>query len=402
MSELIQPGDTVDDKDNIINTIVAERDELKTYLEDFSAEIAEKDNTIEVLVAERDQLKAYLEESSVEIAEKDNTIEVLVAERDQLKTYLEESSVEIAEKDNVIQAVTTERDQYKIYLDELKQYQTWVPPGHFYSPLPCIDELKQREDTIWGNMPKSFLGIDLNEEEQIFMLESMSECYNTLPFSEKQKDGYRYYFDNSFFGYADGIILYCFLQKYRPKRIIEVGSGFSSALMLDVNEHSFMSVCGGGGGVDFTFIEPYPERLKSLLTPHDNVRIIEEKLQDVDTDIFSSLQAGDILFIDSTHVSKIDSDVNLYLFNILPRLAKGVLIHIHDIPYPFEYYKEWIYNGRAWNEAYMIRTFLQFNTSFKIKFWGSYFENVHKELYFKHMPLCAKCPGGSLWLEKTV
>lgn len=374
MSELIQPGDTVDDKDNIINTIVAERDELKTYLEDFSAEIAEKDNTIEVLVTERDQLKAYLEESSVEIAE----------------------------KDNVIQAVTTERDQYKIYLDELKQYQTWVPPGHFYSPLPCIDELKQREDTIWGNMPKSFLGIDLNEEEQIFMLESMSECYNTLPFSEKQKDGYRYYFDNSFFGYADGIILYCFLQKYRPKRIIEVGSGFSSALMLDVNEHSFMSVCGGGGGVDFTFIEPYPERLKSLLTPHDNVRIIEEKLQDVDTDIFSSLQAGDILFIDSTHVSKIDSDVNLYLFNILPRLAKGVLIHIHDIPYPFEYYKEWIYNGRAWNEAYMIRTFLQFNTSFKIKFWGSYFENVHKELYFKHMPLCAKCPGGSLWLEKTV
>ena len=347
-------------------------------------------------------MKAYLEESSVEIAEKDNTIEVLVAERDQLKTYLEESSVEIAEKDNVIQAVTTERDQYKIYLDELKQYQTWVPPGHFYSPLPCIDELKQREDTIWGNMPKSFLGIDLNEEEQIFMLESMSECYNTLPFSEKQKDGYRYYFDNSFFGYADGIILYCFLQKYRPKRIIEVGSGFSSALMLDVNEHSFMSVCGGGGGVDFTFIEPYPERLKSLLTPHDNVRIIEEKLQDVDTDIFSSLQAGDILFIDSTHVSKIDSDVNLYLFNILPRLAKGVLIHIHDIPYPFEYYKEWIYNGRAWNEAYMIRTFLQFNTSFKIKFWGSYFENVHKELYFKHMPLCAKCPGGSLWLEKTV
>ena len=91
---------------------------------------------------------------------------------------------------------------------------------------------------------------------------------------------------------------------------------------------------GEGGGVDFTFIEPYPERLKSLLTPHDNVRIIEEKLQDVDTDIFSSLQAGDILFIDSTHVSKIDSDVNLYLFNILPRLAKGVLIHIHS-HFPF-------------------------------------------------------------------
>lgn len=155
------------------------------------------------------------------------------------------------------------------------------------------------------------------------------------------------------------------------------------------------------GGVDFTFIEPYPERLKSLLTPYDKVRIIEENLQNVDLNIFSSLQAGDILFIDSTHVSKIDSDVNLYLFDILPRLKEGVLIHIHDIPYPFEYYKEWIYGGRAWNEAYMIRAFLQFNTSFKIKFWGPYFENIHKELYFERMPLCAKCSGGSLWLQKV-
>ena len=105
---------------------------------------------------------------------------------------------------------------------------------------------------------------------------------------------------------------------------------------------------------DFTFIEPYPECLKSLLTPYDNVRIIEEKLQNVDMGIYSSLQAGDILFIDSTHVSQIDSDVNLYLFDILPRLKKGVLIHIHDILYPFEYYKEWIYSGRAWNEMWWI------------------------------------------------
>lgn len=315
-----------------------------------------------------------------------------------MKTYLEDFSAKIAEKDTIINTIAAERDQLKVYIEELKQYQTWVPPGHFYSPLPSIDDIRKREDMIWGEKPYSFLGIDMNEEEQISMLESLSEYYDTLPFSEEQKEGYRYYFNNSFFGYADGIVLYCFLQKYKPRRIIEVGSGFSSALMLDVNEHCFMS----GGGVDFTFIEPYPERLKSLLTPYDNVRIIEENLQNVDMDIFSSLQAGDILFIDSTHVSKIDSDVNLYLFDILPRLAEGVMIHVHDIPYPFEYYKEWIYDGRAWNEAYMIRAFLEFNTSFKIKFWGSYFENKHKELYYGHMPLCAKCPGGSLWLQKTM
>ena len=290
MSELVQPEDIMDDKEKIIHVIATERDQLKVYLEAFSAEIEEKDNTISTIVAERDQLKSCLEAFSAEIEEKDNIINAISAERDQLKTHLKRFSAEVAEKNNVIKAIVTERDQLKThleslsadtaekdniinvvvterdqyigYLEELKQYQTWVPPGHFYSPLPCINDIRQRENTIWGDKPKSFLGIDLNEEEQISMLESLSEYYDTLPFSEEQKEGYRYYFNNSFFGFADGIILYCILQKYRPKRIIEVGSGFSSALMLDVNEYCFMS---GGGGGRFYVLSPKSGTLKVFI-----------------------------------------------------------------------------------------------------------------------------------------
>ncbi len=336
------------------------------WLNGYKETLSQKEQTIQAL--------------SETIAAKNNDINIL--------------SDEIAEKNNAISTLVTERDQLKGYLADLTQYKTLFPPGHFYSPLPCIDDIRQREDILFNRSQKSLLGIDLNEKEQLSMLELFTQHYKDLPFTHEKNENYRYYYNNPFFGYSDGIALFCFLKEFQPKHIIEVGSGFSSALMLDVNEHFFDSK------ISFTFIEPYTERLKSLLTPHDDVRIIEDNLQNIDLNIFSSLEAGDILLIDSTHVSKIGSDVNLYLSEILPRLAKGVLIHIHDIFYPFEYPKEWIYDGRAWNEAYLVRAFLQFNTSFKIKYWCSYFQYLNKDLYYQKLPLCQKEGGGSLWLEK--
>lgn len=333
---------------------------------------------------------------SESITEKDAHIRTLSDEIAAKEQALETISVEISEKNSALNAISKERDDLKDYLADLEQYKTLFPPGHFYSPIPSMEEVREREDILFDRNVDALLGIDLNEEEQLSMMDLFAKHYAGLPFTDEKSENWRYYYDNPFFGYSDGIALFCFLKEYQPKRVIEVGSGFSSALMLDVDEHFFDSKTA------FTFIEPYPERLKSLLTSHDHdVRIIEDKLQNVDLNIFSSLEAGDILLIDSTHVSKIGSDVNLYLSEILPRLAKGVLIHIHDICYPFEYPKEWIYDGRAWNEAYLVRTFLQFNTSFKIKYWCSYFEFKHRDLYYQKLPLCQKGAGGSLWLEKT-
>lgn len=115
---------------------------------------------------------------------------------------------------------------------------------------------------------------------------------------------------------------------------------------------------------------------------------------------FDILKENDILFVDSTHVSKVGSDVNYLLFEILPRLNKGVYIHFHDIFYPFEYPKEWIYDGKAWNEDYILRAFLQYNDSFKIFFFNTFLESFFREKFTLEMPLCLKNTGGSLWIKK--
>jgi hypothetical protein len=132
--------------------------------------------------------------------------------------------------------------------------------------------------------------------------------------------------------------------------------------MMDINERLF------GNQIKITCIEPYPELLCSLFLERDRDTqvIIPQSLQDTDLGLFESLVGNDILFIDSTHVSKIDSEVNYLLFQILPTLSSNVCVHFHDIFYPFEYPKEWVYEGRSWNENYILRSFLQYNSSFRI------------------------------------
>jgi hypothetical protein len=166
--------------------------------------------------------------------------------------------------------------------------------------------------------------------------------------------------------------------------------------MLDVNER-FLD-----NAVQCTFIEPYPERLLSLLRDNENKRhiIYKDIVQNIPVKIFSELQSGDFLFIDSSHVAKIGSDVLYLLNNVLPTLNRNVFIHFHDIFYPFEYPREWHEEGRAWNECYILNAFLQYNTTFSIRFFGHFLGVEHAEMLRKGAPICLKNIGGSLWLEK--
>ncbi|SHM64622.1 Methyltransferase domain-containing protein [Flavobacterium xanthum] len=185
------------------------------------------------------------------------------------------------------------------------------------------------------------------------------------------------------------------IRHFEPKKIIEVGSGYSSMIMLDTNELFFKNQ------IDLTFIDPNPERLYSLMKESDKNKttVIEKDVQIIPLDIFKKLQAGDILFIDSTHVSKTGSDVNYILFEILPILTTGVLIHFHDIFYPFEYPKEWVFNGFNWNEDYILKAFLMYNEKFEIKLFSNYLHKHHKDV-FKQIPLFYNDTGANLWLEK--
>jgi hypothetical protein len=278
-------------------------------------------------------------------------------------------------------------------LRKLVEAQGRYPAGHYYSPIPKKEEVEVLLQQNTGNV--LIEEVDLQEDEQKLVLKRYSQFYTELPFTE-QKELLRYYYNQSWFCYFDAISLYCFLRDKQPKRIIEIGSGFSSAVMLDTIELFFENK------PKVTFIEPYPERLYSLLRENDkeNVTILETPVQKVETNLFSQLEENDLLFIDSSHVLKYGSDLHFLFFQIIPRLKKGVFIHFHDIIYPFEYFSEWLEQGRYWNEAYFLRSFLAYNDSWKIHFFNSYAAITFKDELSKKMPLCLKNTGGSLYIQR--
>jgi len=269
------------------------------------------------------------------------------------------------------------------------------PPGHFYSPVPSLDEVCEREDIIFA-APDKLQGINLNRAGQVALFEAMSPYYAEQPFRTEKTDGLRFYFDNPNFKWGEAIILYCLMRHAQPKRLIEIGCGYSSCAILDINEHIF------NNSIETIFCEPYPDLLLSLLNEGDRepIQIVPQPIQWIDKSLFSQLQENDILLVDSTHVCKTGSDVNHIFFEVLPSLASGVYIHFHDIYYPFEYPKEWVYQRRAWNEAYLLRAFLQFNFAFEIAFHNQYFNLFETQRLQNKMPLCAMHAGSSLWLRK--
>jgi len=285
------------------------------------------------------------------------------------------------------------RHKYRQYTQSTNSIH---PNGHFYSPVFSIEDIKKRQDAIWKNVDTDGIaGINLNTNGQIELVKEFEQYYNQIPFTAEKKEGFRYQFENGFYSYTDAIMLYSMIRHYKPKRIIEIGSGHSSAVMLDTNDTFFDSK------IELTFIDPYADRLFSIMTENDkkNVKVIQTDVQVIDLDVFKTLTAGDILFIDSTHVSKTGSDVNYILFEILPVLNSGVLIHFHDIFYPFEYPKEMVFKGINWNEDYILKAFLMYNNDFEIKIFADYLHNFYKDTFIK-MPLNYKNTGGNIWIVK--
>ncbi len=282
------------------------------------------------------------------------------------------------------------------YVTRLRSDYGFVPPGHFYSPIPSWSDIKKEAARIFPNdLRREVPGIDLREPEQLELLKTFVPYYAEQPFTAQKTTGNRYYFENPAYSYSDAIMLHCMLRHLRPRRLIEVGSGYSTCVTLDTNDRFL------GGAVELTLIEPFPELVYSLLREDDKKRlhVVPSPLQQVDLDLFDRLERNDILFIDSTHVVKIDSDVNRIFFDILPRLKPGVHIHFHDVFFPFEYPRDWLFQGMAWSEAYLLRAFLQYNHRFRVVLMNTFMEHFHASFFQENMPLCLQNKGASLWLE---
>jgi predicted O-methyltransferase YrrM len=272
----------------------------------------------------------------------------------------------------------------------------FVPPGYFYSPYPDDEDAKKHLDRINQRTSFNIPGVTLNDDAMLEMWNKLLPFMAKAPFKEAANQEHRYHWVNDFYSFGDACVYFGLISLLKPKRIIEIGSGFSSALALDTREHLQLET-------KLTFIEPYPHILNQLLRDSDRntATLIEDKVQNVSLDVFSALEANDILFVDSSHVMKTGSDVCYEIFDILPVLKPGVIVHFHDVFFPFEYPEKWVLSDkRAWNELYALRAFLMYNDKFDVKFFNHYFmKRFPDEAHNPETPFAKNC-GGGLWMVK--
>lgn len=277
------------------------------------------------------------------------------------------------------------------------------PDGHFYSPLCDPEDLRERRASIWPEgkpQPPFTPGIDYRLAEQLRWMEEVSRFTPEIDYPRTlDQEPLRYAYANDQYPGLDAEFLHCMLRHVQPRRVIEVGSGFSTLVTAEVNRRYF------DRAIQFTCIEPYPR-------PH--LQVLEQRglglshcivdiVQAVGPDTFAQLGHGDMLLIDSSHVAKTGSDVTYLFEHVIPWLSPGVFVHFHDIFLPRDYPAKWqLEQGRHWNEQYVLQAFLQFNRCFEVV-WGaavmhSLFDHELRRC-FPHFPELGG--GASFWIRRT-
>lgn len=270
------------------------------------------------------------------------------------------------------------------------------PDGHFYSPVVDVPQTLADEERLWGAVSQP-PGLDLNPSGHRRLLTevfpSLIEGYD-YPCEGPPDDRLdRFYDFNGQFERQDPRVLFCMLRMARPRRIIEIGSGYSTLLMMDVNRR-FLD-----GQAAITCVEPYPRPFLRQAHYAGEITLLDRRAQDLPVGMLAALDAGDVLFVDSSHVSKTGSDVNRIILQVLPSLRPGVYIHFHDIFIPADYPKEWIEMGLSWNEQYLLQAFLDFNPRFRVVYGCA----IARELHARELrQFLGDNPtnGGSLWLQR--
>jgi predicted O-methyltransferase YrrM len=270
------------------------------------------------------------------------------------------------------------------------------PVGHYYSPLPDHTELAARRERIWPAVPRATPGVDWRDDTQVRLCREVFAAQERLAFPASSEDPSEYFTGNDQYPALDAWLLEALLRHLRPRRMIEVGSGFSSLVSARVNRECL------DGAMTFTCIEPYPRPFLVDGVPGvSELRV--EKIQDTPLSVFEALGDGDVLFVDTSHTVKTGGDVPWIFEEILPRLAPGVVVHVHDVFLPGDYPEPWVMEGWGWNEVYLVHAFLAFNAGFEVLAGAQYLLQNHRELLFEAFPGLAEQEargGGALWLRR--
>lgn len=270
---------------------------------------------------------------------------------------------------------------------------------HFYSPVPANRQLlvEPERSRIWPATARPMPGIAWREVEQRSFLEDTVAQLAPFVFAEAEPDDpTEYWTGNDMFDGVDAFMLAGILRVAHPRRVVEVGSGWSTLVTARVNREAF------GGEIDVTCVEPYPPAF--MLGGLDGVsRLIQSRVELCEWTLFEALGPGDILFIDSSHVTKTGSDVNYLFQEVVPRLPVGAYVHVHDIFLPRDYPEDWIQAGRAWNEQYLVRAFLTCNDDFEVVASSAWLWEHARASFtaIESFPAATARGGGSLWLRRV-
>jgi len=291
------------------------------------------------------------------------------------------------------------RDKRFFPLWEKRGYH--VTPVHFYEPIPDTREFRDDVFTWESELP----GVDMNPEGQIALLERFEalykEEYDRFPSAPTGRPD-EFHFNNTLFESVDAEVLYCMVREFKPRRIIEIGSGFSTRVAATAIRRN--RELDPAYDCELTCVEPHPRpEIRDGLGGF--CRLIESRAQDLPVDFFTALDQNDILFIDSSHVITLGNDVWYEYLEILPRLSRGVVVHVHDILLPRQYVEHWDRMKMFWNEQYLLQAFLAFNTSFEVIWAGNYMHVRHPDKLAR--AFASYKPGRlsghkSFWMRKVV
>lgn len=280
-----------------------------------------------------------------------------------------------------------------------QHFQFWekngfhLTPVHFYQPVPdtrCI------ASATWSS-PSQLVGIEMNDERQLDFLQHIfprfKDEYNAFP-STPSDLYYQFYLNNNLFDGTDALVLYCMVRHFRPKIVLEVGSGMSSRISAQAALKN--------GNTNLVCIEPYPDEILQKGFPGLE-SLVSKPVQDIPLEEFLKLQRGDILFIDTSHVVRCGGDVNYLFLEIIPRLQPGVVVHVHDIFFPMDYPERWVRRlFRFWTEQYLLQAFLAFNSSYEVLLCNSYLDHYYNDQLRAAFPRSPWWGGGSFWMQRRV
>ncbi len=264
--------------------------------------------------------------------------------------------------------------------------------NHYYEPLTDFRLLLHPL-----NKPRRLPGVDLNAAAQLELLKSFRFSDELKKFGTQKTDDLTYAFGNGYFDAGDAEFWYNLIRVRKPRRIVEIGSGNSTLLAIEAvraNEKE-----DPGYRCQHICVEPY----EMPWLERSGVQVLRERVESVDQSVFGALEAGDILFIDSSHVIRPQGDVLCEFLEIMPALNKGVIVHIHDIFTPRDYPHAWVVEKvRLWNEQYLMEALISGNPQWKIIGALNYLKHDHFEQFQRACPfVTSTSEPGSFYLEKV-